>query len=68
MGNSRDIRRLAGLGRRTWVVVMKKFNKYLDQHPLLAIALGYLLVILIVLTVIPADPVSVAHALHERAT
>jgi len=47
---------------------MKKFNKYLDQHPLLAIALGYLLVILIVLTVIPADPVSVAHALHERAT
>lgn len=47
---------------------MKKFNRYMDKHPLLAIALGYLLVIAIVMTVIPADPVSVAQALHERAT
>lgn len=47
---------------------MKRFNRYLDSHPLLAIVLGYLLVIAIVMTVIPADPVSVAQALHERAT
>ena len=47
---------------------VKKFNKYMDKHPLLAIALGYLLLIAIVLTVIPADPASVAQALHERAT
>lgn len=47
---------------------MKRINRYLDAHPLLAIALGYLLLIAIVLTVIPADPASVAQALHERAT
>jgi hypothetical protein len=47
---------------------VRKFNRYMDKHPLLAIALGYLLIVAIVLTVIPADPASVAQALHERAT
>jgi hypothetical protein len=47
---------------------VKKFSRFMDKHPLLAMALGYLLIVAIVLTVIPADPASVAQALHERAT
>lgn len=45
---------------------MKRLNAFTDAHPLLAIVLGYLVLVAIVLVVVPADPASVAQAMHER--
>ncbi|WP_233854038.1 hypothetical protein [Paraburkholderia sp. HD33-4] len=43
---------------------MKKINRYLDRHPLLAIALGALLLVVIVLVAVPKDPDYVDAAVH----
>jgi len=48
--------------------MIRRLNRFSERHPLLSILAGYLLIVVIVLTCIPADPPSVVQAFHERAT
>lgn len=48
--------------------MIRRLNAFANRHPILSMIAGWLLVIVATLVLVPADPPSVAQALHERAT
>lgn len=48
--------------------MIRRASHWLDRHPLVAIALGYLLIVVIALVAIPSDPDYIDAAVHAGRT
>jgi hypothetical protein len=49
---------------------IRRFNRFADAHPLIAIALGLIVIVVAGLVLIPADPpdLGAARAVHSRGS
>lgn len=48
--------------------MIRRLSAYLDARPILAMVLGYLLLLAFALAVVPADPADLGRPTHRSAT